>query len=259
MIPGYLFTAGLLLLYPWCQAQDFRSRLTDIAILWLVTAVLIGACGILGGILYPVFTFVPVTGKYHVGTFAAHLVDVERTEPYAPSGTPPRELMVQAWYPSKSCRVLAGRDMVTSVHSQLATIQPWAGEDQILRECARSPVWRQTPYTAVHRTGQSLPKHVCDGRTRQPRLFGYRFGSSLFFFLDETSERSNNPPAERECFSGFPVRRNASTSTVEVTADLEVRVADVNFLIAQLEKWERDSPEPISGQHRRFSHGHIRS
>ncbi|MGC2659857.1 MAG: hypothetical protein WA324_18010 [Bryobacteraceae bacterium] len=248
MIPGYLFTAGLLLLYPWCQAQDFRLRLTDIAILWLVTAVLIGACGILAGILYPVFTFVPLTGKYHVGTFAAHLVDVERTEPYAPCGTPPRELMVQAWYPAeklpRSSRARYGDGVTASWRtSNLGLVKT--------RSFANAPVLR---------SGGKLPVLLFTGpdnrfqntfETEELASHGY-----LVIALDHPYSSSwmklpNGQIIRRRkenVFLDFQSDETLSTSTVEVTADLEVRVADVNFLIAQLEKWERGiHPSPLAG------------
>lgn len=51
-------------------------------------------------LLMPVFSFVPPSGPYAVGTTVYHWVDESRAEPYSDNPEDRRELMVQVWYPA---------------------------------------------------------------------------------------------------------------------------------------------------------------
>lgn len=56
------------------------------------------------GLLYafPVFRLPAPTGEFKVGTQTFHFVDMNRKEPFDPTGTSNRELIVQIWYPAQA-------------------------------------------------------------------------------------------------------------------------------------------------------------
>lgn len=238
MIPAYTLLVFLLALYPWCFQNDFRIRLTYLALIWPLAVVLISATGLLAGVLYPVFAFVPLTGPHGVGTSAMALVDNRRVDPYAPGGAVPRELMVQFWYPTEAAkptrraRYRDGRgDGWRTSHLPLVRTRSYPGAP-ILRSGGKLPVLLFTgPNNRFQNTFQ----------TEELASHGYLvvaldhpYSSDLVGFPDGrvTGRRKEN------IFLDFGTPERLEASRQGVTVDLAVRVADVEFVIECLEEWQ---------------------
>ena len=74
LAPLYLLVILTLAAYPLCQTRSFRLRLRHMCIGWAVAGTLLGTTLVTGGVLWPVFEFVPLTGPYKVGTISEYLV-----------------------------------------------------------------------------------------------------------------------------------------------------------------------------------------
>jgi pimeloyl-ACP methyl ester carboxylesterase len=243
MIPAYGLLIGLLALYPWCFANDFRIRLTYMALICAVAGVLICASGLLAGILYPVFAFVPLTGRHRVGTFRMRLADATRVDPYASESAARRELMVQFWYPaepmkrSRLARYRDGRrdDWRTS-NLPLVKTRSYSNPP-VLRSCGKLPILLFTgPNNRFQNTFE----------TEELASHGYLvvaldhpYASDLVIFPDGRATRRR----KGNIFLDFRSDESVEASTREVTADLAVRSADVEFVIECLQNWESRNPE----------------
>jgi len=240
LVPAYALVVGILISFPWCRAQEFKLRLTVVAVMWMFAAVLIAGSGILGGLLYPVFSFVPLTGKHQVGTVAKHWIDFRRADPYAPNGQSFREVMVQFWYPA-----------------EFST----GNVPKALYRNGRKENWRFANLALVKT--RSHPKvRLLSQREKLPLLFfsgpnnrfqntfeaeelashGYivaavehPYGSDIVSFPDgrSISRRKEN------VFLDFSSEAALADSNREVAGELGVRAADIQFVLDCIEDVDR--------------------
>jgi pimeloyl-ACP methyl ester carboxylesterase len=253
MIPAYGLLVLVLAGYPWCYAHDFRIRLTYLAVAWVIAGILIGASGVLAGMIYPVFSFVHLTGPYPVGTLAMPLVDTKRLDPYAPAGASARELMVQFWYPAD---VTKG---ATRSRYREGRRDDWRSSNLPL---VKTRSFLNAPILGSLQKGshQKLPVLLFTGpnnrfqntfQTEELASHGYLvvaldhpYDSDLVSFPDGRSiaRRKEN------VFLDFRTEATLEASTREVTADLDLRAADVEFVIECLRDWQKtDSTSVFSG------------
>jgi dienelactone hydrolase len=243
MIPGYSLLIFILASYPWYSAHDFRMRLTSAALVVAFSGVAIGASGLLAGVLYPVFSFAPLTGRYRVGTFAMALVDTKRIDPYAPDGAKPRELMVQFWYPAEAAK--------PAIRARYR-----GGRRGDWRECNLPLVKARSFLNApISREQEALPVLLFTGpnnrfqntfETEELASHGYLVvaldhphDSDVVAFPDGhmATRRKGN------IFLDFRTDETLESSIRDVTAKLAVQVANVEFVVKHLEDWETHHPE----------------
>jgi dienelactone hydrolase len=77
--------------------------------------------------LMPVPSIPNPTGPFDVGTRQLHLVDLGRSDPYAPDPSAPRELMVQVWYPAAAESDGIRAPWMDSIHLIGPAISEWIG------------------------------------------------------------------------------------------------------------------------------------
>ncbi|HEX4773101.1 MAG TPA: hypothetical protein VH351_19865 [Bryobacteraceae bacterium] len=240
MLPAYALVVGTLISFPWCRAQEFKLRLTVVAVMWMAAAVLIVGTGILSGLLYPVFSFAPLTGKHQVGTAAQHFIDKGRVDPYAPGGQSLRELMVQFWYPTGSSTPKTQRSRYRNGRKE-----NWRSANLALVKT------RSHPNAPLLSRSEKLPLVFFSGpndrfqntfQTEELASHGYivaavehPYGSDVVCFPDGRSilRRKEN------VFLDFSSEAALADSNREVTNELGIRAADIQFVLNCLESFDR--------------------
>ena len=249
MLPGYAFLLLILLFYPWCSAHDFRIRLSYSALAWAVGVVLVGSTCVLAGILYPVFAFVPLTGPHAVGTFALHLIDSSHGDPYAGDASARRELMVQFWYPAERAR---GRKRARYRDGRRDSRRTSNLPLVKTRSFLNAPVLReQKEFPVLIFTG---PNHRFQNTFQTEELASHGF---LVVGLDHPygSDRVTFPDGrvirrrKENVFLDFRTDETLADSVREVEGELAVRAADVEFVIAELGRWQSSrAANPLAGR-----------
>jgi dienelactone hydrolase len=249
MVPAYVLVVCTLISFPWCRAQEFKPRLTVVAVMWLFAAVLIAGSGILGGLLYPVFCFAPLGGKYRVGTAAKHLIDTRRVDPYAPNRESFREVMVQFWYPAESstpksykARYRNGRkESWRSANLALVKSRSYRAP-RLLSHAEKFPLlFFSGPNSRFQNTFQAedLASHgYIVAAVEHP------YGSDIVSFPDGRSilRRKEN------VFLHFSSEAALVDSNREVTGELSVRSADIQFVLDCIE-----NPDTLANSDRTLS------
>lgn len=246
MAAVYLLLSIVLLLYPWFRSRSFRLRLSHLAVIWSLTPILLGTTAITGGILWPVFSFVPLTGPYRVGTRSVHLVDKGRMDPYSPSGQEAREVMVQMWYPAETTRGLEPahyRDGFYSDYrdSSLALVRT-----------------RSFGNAAVATTQGSYPLLLFSGPIeRFQNTFEMEDLASHGFIIAAVDHSYDShfvifPDGRRILASkefgllDFTSAAELAISRRRMERRLAIRMADIEFVLNQIVRWDRaDSASPF--------------
>jgi hypothetical protein len=255
MTPLYLLVILVLASYPWCQSHSFRIRLTFLAIGWAAAFLLLAPAAVAGGVLWPVFEFVPLTGTYPVGTVSAHLIDRGRLDPYSPSRSATRELMVQVWYPAEAThgfRHARYRDGRRSDYkdSSMALVET--------RSFADAPIARTQPtYPVLLFTGP-MNRFQNTFETEEMSSQGFivvaidhTYESDLVVFPDGR----RIPESKEAGLLDFTSDDALAVSRQMVERRLAVRVADTLFVLDELERWNQsDSGSRFFG---RLDLGHI--
>ncbi|GGU99106.1 lipase [Streptomyces filipinensis] len=168
------------------------------------------------------------TGRHGVGTFSLHLVDKSRTDPYVP-GNKPRELMVSFWYPASSTRG----------HYQ-APWMPSASGAHFLASQGLTPQQVTLPRTAGHvlapvdtKLGK-LPVLLYSSGLHSDRARGTVLAEDLASrgYLVVTVDHTHD--ANEVQFPGGRVEVNTMPAGAHSSDTLDVRAADIHFVINQL-------------------------
>lgn len=249
MYPLYVLVALMLALYPWCRSHGFRIRLRFLAGAWAGMFILLGGVGITGGVLWPAFAFERLTGPYAVGCFSAHLLDQGRRDPYSPAGLAVRELMVEVWYPAeqtrgfRQARYRDGR-RTNYQDSSLALVETRSFFDAPLAKAraAYPAVLFSGPFNRFQNTFET------EELASQGFIvigIDHPYDSDLVVF-----------PDGRRVFAGegsvllvFTSEAALAVSRKAVERRLAVRVADVRFVLDQLQRWNNSEASKL--------HGHI--
>jgi predicted dienelactone hydrolase len=108
LFPAYTL-AGLFFLVAWLQTSVPARRPVGSSQAQRLAAGLGSGVGLLGlvvsgglPIVFPVFRFPPLSGRYAIGTLTYHWVDADRPEVFTVDPHDRRELMVQIWYPAEA-------------------------------------------------------------------------------------------------------------------------------------------------------------
>jgi len=238
MAPVYLLVILVLLSYPWCQSHSFRIRLTYIAIGWGIAFLLLVPATVAGGVLWPVFEFVPLTGTYPVGTISAHLTDHGRKDPYAPDKLADREVIIQVWYPAETNRGLRHalyRDGRRNDYrdSSLALVETRSFVDAPLAKTrATYPVLIFDG--AINRFQNTFETEEMSSHGFIVVAIDHPYDSDLIVFPD-----GRRISASKEaCLLDFSSDESLAVSRPKVERRLAVRVADTRFVLDQLERWK---------------------
>jgi hypothetical protein len=237
MGPVYLLVILVLISYPWCHSHNFRIRLTFMVIGWAAAFLLLGSATVAGGVLWPVFEFVPLTGPYPVGSTSAHFIDHSRRDPYSPDKMADREAKIQVWYPAGKTggfRRERYRDGRRSDYedSALALVET--------RSFVDAPIANAKPtYPLLLFTGPSN-RFQNTFETEEMASQGFivvaidhPYDSDLVVFPD-----GRRVTASKEaCLLDFASDEALAISRPKVERRLAVRVADTRFVLDQLELW----------------------
>lgn len=237
MIPVYLLVILVLICYPWCRSHNFRIRLTYMAMGWCVAVLLLGPATVAGGVLWPIFEFVPLRGPYRVGSTSAHFIDQGRRDPYSPNKLADREVMIQVWYPAETTggfRRERYRDGRRSDYkdSSLALVETRSFVDAPIANAKvtyplllfSGPFNRfQNTFETEEMASQGFIVVAID----------HPYDSDLVVFPD-----GRRVTASKEaCLLDFASDEALAVSRPKVERRLAVRVADTRFVLDRLEQW----------------------
>ena len=236
MVPVYLVVVLLLALSFYPYLKPTRARYTVLAALSAVC--LLGSSALAGGVLFPVFEFEPLTGPLPVGTASFHLVDRSRHDPYAPDPTACRELMIQIWYPAQpgGSRRLAryqdpsSTDWSTSYLSLVRTrslVKP-----PVSQKHAPYPVLLFSSFDKGNRFHATYLTEELASRGYIVVGIDHPYDSALVVYPD--GRRAVGRP---DTFLNFSSDEALRKSRASVESDLQVRVADVEFVLDELTRW----------------------
>ena len=237
MAPVYVLVVLILLSYPWCRSHHFRIRLTYMAAGWGVAFLLLAPGTVAGGVLWPVFEFVPLTGPYPVGSTSVHLIDHSRLDPYSPGKSVDREIMVQVWYPAETThgfRRALYRDGRWSDYndSSLVLVKTRSFVDAPIAKDQRAyPVLLFTgPFNRFQNTFET-EELASNGFIVV--AIDHPYDSDLVIFPD-----GRRISASKEaCLLDFTSDEALAISRPKVERRLAVRVADSEFVLNELERW----------------------
>ena len=234
--PAYLATAWLFLACVWPRAPlPTAGRWTAVCGIGLLAAAAVA------GTVLPVFQLPQPTGAFPIGTVTLHLIDSARQETQSRRPGEHRELMIQIWYPAER-----------------------SGPGQAYRTRAETSLVKE--HLALVRTHAATGAAVATAQPRYP---------VVIFSPSWTGRRNQNTVQAEELASHgfivvgidhpyatewtvFPDGRIVATtlgefldcSTDETFAagegvaeeQLRIRVADVRFVIDELERLDRSDP-----------------
>jgi len=236
MGPVYLLVLLVLMTYPWCQSHNFRIRLTVIAIGWGFAIFLLVPATVAGGVLWPVFEFVPLSGPYPVGSTSVHLIDRGRRDPYSPDKMADRELMVQVWYPAETAGTVRERyrDGRRSDYkdSSLALVETRSFLDvPIAHAKSTYPLLLFTgPFNRFQNTFET---EELASQGFIVVAIDHPYDSDLVVFPD-----GRRVTASKEaCLLDFASDEALALSRPKVERRLAVRVADTRFVLDELQQW----------------------
>jgi dienelactone hydrolase len=237
--PAYLLTLYLFLVCAWPGVPALApGRWTAVG-----GILALGAAAALSTVL-PVFRLPAPTGPYPIGTVTLHLIDSAREETLGDRPGGPRELMVQIWYPAghagpgEPYRPFAESSLVkyhlALVRTHAARGVPVAGARPRYPVLLFSPGWvgRRNQNTVQ---AEELASHgfVVVG-------IDHPYGTELTRFPDGRTARTVLGEF-LDCSTDETVR--ASVRVVE--EQLRVRVADVRFVLDELERLNRADPDGL--------------
>jgi predicted dienelactone hydrolase len=237
LAPAYAVTVCLL--FASCRPAGIHPRRW---IRFLGIGLLLGATAL--GTVLPVFKLPKPSGSYPIGTVTWYLVDHAREEMHANRPGDPRELMIQIWYPAEFAgpgQVYRTRAETDLKKAHLALVKTHAATGvPVARAQARYPVVIFSPAWLGRRNqntvqAEELASHgfvvvgIDHPYDTELTIFpdGRAAWTTVGDFLDFTSEA-------------------ALQATVQTTeAWLRIRVADVRFVLDELERRNRSDPQHL--------------
>jgi predicted dienelactone hydrolase len=237
MAPGYLVTVGLLAS---CCGPRRRQpgRWSALAAIGL----LLGAAAV--GTLLPVFDLPKPTGPYPIGTVTWHLVDAARQETQSPQPGGPRELMIQVWYPAESAgpgqayRTRAETDLK---RAHLALVKTHAATGvPVARTEARYPVVLFSPAWMGRRNQNTVQAEELASHGFVVAGIDHPYDTELTFFPDGRTAWTTVGD-----FLDFRSDAALQASIQATEARLQIRVADVRFVLDELERRNQSDPEQL--------------
>jgi predicted dienelactone hydrolase len=239
MIPGYLATVCML---GYCRPQAVQpGHWTAV-----VGMVLLLAAAALGTLL-PVFQFPKPTGAYPVGTLTRHLVDASRQEPQSPRAPDYRELMIQVWYPAEWAG--PGRPYRTRAETEfkkqhLALVKTNAATGvPIARAQARWPVVIFTPSWTGRRNQNTVQAEELASQGFVVVGIDHPYGTDLTIFPDGRVARTTLGE-----FLDCASEETLKESVRNIETQLQVRPADVRFVLDELERLDPSDPQDLAGR-----------
>jgi predicted dienelactone hydrolase len=236
MYPAYLVTVWLFAARAWRRPGSSAPRI------WTTLA---GIAGLLGAVpmscALPVFDFPRPTGPCPVGSATRHLIDAGREESHEPGRGAPRELMIQIWYPAEHAgprQPYRQRDEVSLFKKHLSLIRtnaaagvPVASTPDRHPVLIFSPSWvgkrAQNTVQAEEMASHGYVVVGIDHPYATPTTTfpdGRMIESTLGNWMDFSSE-------------------DAMQKAIRVAeSELEIRTADVRFVLNSLERLDRSDP-----------------
>jgi dienelactone hydrolase len=235
--PAYVVTVWLFLALPWTQMA--RPGLwTSLAGL---TGLIISAafCTVL-----PAFQFPAPTGPFPVGTVTRHLIDGSRTESLGPVPGAHRELMIQIWYPAEyrgPRRAYRSRAELSLFKEHLSLIMTNASAAIPLeRTPGRLPVLIFSPSWAGRRDQNTIQVEEFASQGYLVVGIDHPYGTKLTVFPDGRALESTLGE-----WMDFSSDAAMQTSKVIAESQLQVRTADVRFVLDTLEQLDQCDPEGL--------------
>ena len=237
MAPGYLVTAGLLAAC--CRPHRIQPGRWSAL---LAIGLLLGAAAV--GTVLPVFELPKPTGPYPIGTVTWHLIDAARPETQSNRPGEPRELMIQIWYPAEfagpgqAYRTRAETDLkkahLALVKTHAATGVPVAAAQARYPVVLFSPAWmgRRNQNTVQE---EELASHgfvvVGIDHPYDTELTVFPDGRTAWTTVGDILDFSSDDALQ------------ASIQTTETR--LRIRVADVRFVLDELERRDQSDPQHL--------------
>lgn len=231
MLPAYLSIIPLgVLCYGRVSGVAGRILLTGCL---TIGAVVSGAAGY----IFPVFVLPTPQGPYGIGTFVSYLVDHSRHERHASSPDAPRELMIQVWYPAE-------RVNGTRAWYRDPRVNTW--RSQHLRLVKTHSYWN-LPVADQPRTFPVVIFSPSAGGNRDQNTFQVEELASQGYVvvgIDHPYSSSRVVFPDGRVVYALPWidtsnRETLETSTRRVELMVNDHVADVRFVLDEMERWNQ--------------------
>jgi len=215
----------------------------NLRMVWGGTGLLLSAvCFFVAGLIYPVFSFPPLTGPYAVGTTTRYLVDPNRRETHAGAPKGNRELMIQLWYPAqvkpreKFADYVEPR-MAGRRNAQLALVKTRSLLDApVLQRDRAFPVVLFSPAIGGSRYQNTFQMEELASHGFVVVGMDHPYSSANVVFPDGRRVRIAIE------FLDLSSLEKLRESTRLLEQDLAVRVADAAFVADTLTQWNRTDP-----------------
>ncbi len=202
-----------------------------------------GLCTVL-----PVATLPRPTGSFPVGTVTRHFVDQGRKETQGPSPERCREIMVQFWYPASRSgapspyrmpsETTLRRDRLALIKTHSALGVPVSDARPRYPVILYSPGWQGSRHENVAQVEELASRgFVVAG-------IDHTYGTDRTVFPDGRVTLSNIGS-----FLDFSSSLTYERTLTEVCSQLQIRVADVRFVLNELDRLDADDPDRLFTGH----------
>jgi dienelactone hydrolase len=245
MIPGYAVTMGLFLISWFFPVGAWSGNNAPTGVFWaaaVAICLLLGAAAL--GTILPVFELPKPTGPYPIGTVTRHLVDNSREETQSERAGEPRELMIQIWYPAE----WAGRGQpyrpraeteFKKAHLALVKTHAAAGTPVATAQ-PRYPVIIFTPSWTGRRNQNTVQAEELASHGFVVVGIDHPYGSDLTVFPDGRTVRTR-----LDDFLSWASDEALEQSVRIAEYQLRIRVADVRFVLDELQRLDQSDPEEL--------------
>lgn len=243
MYPAYLVTAWLVAARAWRRPCSSARR---------IYSILAGITGLLGAVAMscalPVFDFPRPTGRFPIGSTTRHLIDEGREEPHEPGRGGPRELMMQVWYPAEHRGVrqpYRRRDEVSFFKRHVSLIRTNAAVGVPVASAPdRHPVLIFSPSWAGTRAQNTVQAEDLASHGYVVVGIDHPYATSTTTFPDGRAIESTLGN-----WMDFSSEDAMQKAILVAESELEIRTADVRFVLDSLERLDRSDPAGLLTGH----------
>ncbi|CAN5139999.1 carboxylic ester hydrolase [soil metagenome] len=240
LLPALAVTCWLFYACTWPRLAQ-PGRWSGLSMLGLLLV-----AGLLANLL-PVFKLPTPTGSFRTGTVTRHLIDHQRQELQGDRPGGPRELMIQIWYPTNQvgqAKTYRDSGEVSWSKQHLALVRTHSAEDVALAPAPkRFPLLIFTPSWTGRRNQNTTQAEELASHGFIVVGIQHPYSADLTVFPDGRKARSTLGEF-LDCTSDESVAHS-----VQVARDqLELRTADVRFVLDTLERLDREEPEGLLHQ-----------
>ena len=193
---------------------------------------------------FPAFQLPRPTGRYAIGTVTLHLVDATRQEPRTDRPDGHRELMIQIWYPAQSTgpgQPYRQVNETTFLSRHLSLAQTHAAAGVLLAaELERYPVVVFAPSWGGGRADNVIQAEELASHGFVVVGIDHPYSSDLVVFPDGRKSRS-----ALTTFLDYSSDESLAATEQNAGAELRTRVADVRFVLDELERLDKSDPSGL--------------